>query len=189
MCILWAWRCPRSSVWMTTSVEPPHVRQILVAGEVPGTRSEGRAQTVGKLQASVGRENTTWSKTPKANGAMLGPPPPADRRTEEVRGDSPGVDHADAQGNIVFDRTEMTMTATTSMRRARVVGTVMSGSRTWLSTTPTNRSHSRPSPDSVARRSTRERTRSLVSLASRPTDWMVEEWCEPSGGVDISAGG
>ncbi len=62
-------------------------------------------------------------------------------------------------------------------------------SRTWPSTGSTARSRSRRSRDSAARPSCEADDHELGLACVRAyNDWMIEEWCDPSGGVNIPLG-
>ena len=71
-------------------------------------------------------------------------------------------------------------------RCARAATTATRASRTSSSTGPTARCRSRRSRASAARRSTRADDKELgLACVKAYNDWMVEEWCAPSGGVNI----
>ena len=167
-------------------VEPRARLADLAAREVPGEGAAGRAQAVGAVRrkhpgakyANTEDPDGEWGDAwiyedqliyvqKKFVAIPLSATPDGDVVDVRPHGDD------DDRGHLRRDAPRLLR----PRRRA---------SRTSSSTGSTARCRSRRSRASAARRSTRPTTRSSRSRACEAyNDWMVEEWCEPSGGVNI----
>ena len=159
----------------------------LAAREVPGTGPARRAQEVGELQAPLRARSTTWYEDPDGD---WGDAWYYDDELIYVQKKFVAIPQAsttlDEHGNIVFDRTQMTMTATTfdEMRKGcwdrdeRVKD---------LTLNYTDGSLPFPTFPRFCGQTFHEGKDKELGLAcvKANNDWMVEEWCEPSGGVNI----
>ena len=151
-------------------IEPPHA---------VGVRLPARYRDAGPARRAPARRRARACRARATSSARHRRPA---RRLLGVRGPVP-VAEARRRGRGSPARRDDDDRDDLRRRAARLLRPGRARSSTWTRTGRRRRCASRTSHGSAARRSSRRRTASSrCSACSAYNDWMVEEWCAPSGG-------